>query len=208
MENTSKRGRKLNKKDPYIEKIRLKLNDIRTEKGISQKDVADSAGLSNAAYSNIEAGNSQNITIKAGVGIAKALNMSFTKLFEIEDSGSEKTELIKQISDLEQECNAIKDQNENYELVIKLFKNEKIRISRDVAFFLEETIDFQDSYINQISSLSSFEKREIFNNIFKTLKIFAKGRFVDTGVITMKELDEIIPKYKSIVRPADIKGEE
>ena len=69
--------------------IHEKIRELRKQKGINQKQVAESAGLSVAAYSNIESGISKSITIEAGKGIAKALDENFVQLFEISSPGTE-----------------------------------------------------------------------------------------------------------------------
>ena len=66
------------------ESISEKLKRIRREKSLSQANVAAYCGISQAAYAKIETGTTQNISIAIGKGIAKALQISFNELFEVD----------------------------------------------------------------------------------------------------------------------------
>lgn len=70
-----------------MEPIGDKIKRIRKSKGISQTMVADTCNIKQSSYANIESGKTQNITIEIGKGIAKALDVSFNELFEIENIG-------------------------------------------------------------------------------------------------------------------------
>jgi len=77
-----------------MEPINLKIKNIRNSKGISQTVVAETCGIKQSSYANIENGKTQSITIEIGKGIAKALGVSFNELFDIEQP-SDHTELFK-----------------------------------------------------------------------------------------------------------------
>lgn len=74
------------KKKLTPEKIQIldKLKKLRTGKNLSQSQIAKLIDISQAAYAKIESGDTFDITIDIGKGIAKALGMSFNELFEIE----------------------------------------------------------------------------------------------------------------------------
>lgn len=132
--------------------IHEKIKELRKQKGINQKQVADSAGLSVAAYSNIESGISKSITIEAGKGIAKALGVSFAELFEIETPGTVTSEASADVEQLralvinyENEIKVYQDRLKDKETIItslktekKLFKENVIR-SIDVMYESEVT---------------------------------------------------------------------
>lgn len=69
-----------------MESLNERLKKKRNELGLSQTFVAELAGITQSAYAQIENGNTKSITIEAGKGIAKALNVPFSELFEIEHS--------------------------------------------------------------------------------------------------------------------------
>lgn len=58
---------------------------IRAERGISQKDVAAAAGISQPSYCDIEKGN-QNPRVETAKKIAAALGFEWTRFYE-EDAG-------------------------------------------------------------------------------------------------------------------------
>jgi transcriptional regulator with XRE-family HTH domain len=69
-----------------MESFGEKIKTIRKAKGISQTVVAESCGIKQSSYANIESGKTQNITIDTGKGIAKAIGVSFYELFKIDMS--------------------------------------------------------------------------------------------------------------------------
>lgn len=77
-----------------------KIKQLRELKGISQKQVADEAGIKPSSYFNIENGKTQSISIEVGKGIARALDVAFNELFEIETKSDHyKNERIKELED-------------------------------------------------------------------------------------------------------------
>lgn len=76
-----------------MESINEKIKRIRLETGVNQADVARSAGIKQSSYASIEKGDTKSISIEVGKGIAKALNISFNELFEIETNNEKITKL-------------------------------------------------------------------------------------------------------------------
>lgn len=64
------------------------LKDVREKKGMTQQNVADKAGLSRAAYTNIEIGK-RKPSIETAKKIGNVLGFEWSKLYE-EASGGEK----------------------------------------------------------------------------------------------------------------------
>ncbi len=161
--------------------IQEKLRRIRKEKGLSQKQVADSAGLSIAAYSNIESGLSKSITIDVGKGISEALGIPFTKLFEIED---DQTNIFKiQIEDLEQTVKNYEHQLEEKGLFIDSLLNQLKTVR---SHFVDLVIDtYQNWYDEYIDTERSSEW-----NMEHLTELISKD----------SELNEIIKKLKSELR--------
>ena len=183
--------------------IHKKIKQIRVSKGIKQKQVADKAGIKPSSYFSIEEGKTKNISIEVGKGIARALDIPFTKLFEIEDTGSEIEHLKATVYDLEKKVVDLMGRIEEKDLLIEMFKNEKVRISKILLNFLEENHYNQTFQLNEESSLSPLQKKDIQNIVINgTMSSIAKSYLVDTGLITESELNNIVPKYKGIVRPA------
>jgi transcriptional regulator with XRE-family HTH domain len=85
--------------------IHDKIKELRTKKGLKQKDIAKAAGITIAAAGRIENGQTKEITIEKGIAIAKVLGVSFVELFEVEageDNNKELADLYKQIEELTQ----------------------------------------------------------------------------------------------------------
>lgn len=117
-----------------------KLKQLRKEKGISQSTVAKAAGISIAAYSNIENGVSKSITIDVGKGIADALGVSFNVLFDIETVQLGTELLQKSVNKLQEKNSKLEnrileleqwlDQQNGY---IESLKAEKLNLKKEVA---------------------------------------------------------------------------
>jgi transcriptional regulator with XRE-family HTH domain len=71
-------------------KIGNKLKELRLKKGLKQSDISSIANITRGAYSMIENDKTNSITIEVGKGIAKALEVPFTELFEIETINQKK----------------------------------------------------------------------------------------------------------------------
>ncbi|MBW8334858.1 MAG: helix-turn-helix transcriptional regulator [Prolixibacteraceae bacterium] len=69
-----------------METIGDKIKRLRKANGYSLMDLANMLDISDTAISKIETGKTKSITIDLGKGIAKALDVSFNELFEIESS--------------------------------------------------------------------------------------------------------------------------
>jgi transcriptional regulator with XRE-family HTH domain len=95
-----------------MESLNERLKKKRKEIGLSQTVVAELAGITQSAYAQIENGNTKSITIEAGKGIAKALGVSFTELFEIEISGTGANESA---AELEKLRDLVKEQGKRIE---------------------------------------------------------------------------------------------
>lgn len=80
-----------------METINEKIKRLRIESGVSKAEMARAAGLKQSSYSSIENGETKSITIEVGKGIARALDISFNELFEIESLNGN-TELIEKLT--------------------------------------------------------------------------------------------------------------
>lgn len=68
-----------------MELLNEKIKKLRIQKNISQVDMANAAGMSRGAFIAFENGKeSVNLSLRAAIEIAKALDVSFNELFEIE----------------------------------------------------------------------------------------------------------------------------
>ena len=134
--------------------------------------------------------------------------ISFNELFAIEDSNSYLLEdqianYTLSMSKCKEDIESLKSNLIDKEKIIGFFEKEKVTNKKDVLHFLEETHDIQTHYLNNNSSLSVSQKKDIQNTIINMTNTIATSYFVTTGLISKSELEKIIPKYKGIVRPAD-----
>lgn len=189
-----------------MESIGTKIKQIRLSKNIKQSDIIKASNISRTKYISIENSDdfgAKNISIEAGIGIAKTLGVPFTELFEIEDSNTISVKLSNEVAENEKEIEKLKNILKDKAIMVEMYQNEKIRISKDIYDFLEETHDLQIHYLNKMDSLLSLQRSEIQNIISSVTNKLAISYFAVTGLILESKLDKIIPKHKGIVRPAD-----
>lgn len=148
------------KKELTPEKIQIleKLKNLRISKNLSQSQIAKLIDISQAAYAKIESGETVDITIDIGKGIAKALGISFNELFEIEiaDNNKQEAELRVEIDRLNDIINGQK------ELITLLKAQNEILNPFRFAFIQERTISelMVHSTIERIKEL--YQKGEKF----------------------------------------------
>ncbi|SHF53092.1 DNA-binding transcriptional regulator, XRE-family HTH domain [Mariniphaga anaerophila] len=117
-----------------------KIKRIRTEKKISQQDVADILGITQAAYAKIENPNnpeSRKISIEYGKGIARALGVSFNELFEIE-SPANIEEMQVEIKRLKTEISSLKEQLSDKKMIIEFLSSSDILVEVAAALRRKE----------------------------------------------------------------------
>ena len=194
-----------------------RIKQERKAKKLSQNEFADLIQSSQPTIYNIEKGaaDTGRVTVKLAKKICNVLDISFTELFEIEDSESENEKLKTKINDLNESIKGndiiisqLVNRVADKELIIDLLQKEKITYKKDILHFLEETYDTQTYFLDKYSSLSAFHKKEIQNSILSLMNTLATSHFVTTGLISECDLEKIIPKHKGIVRPVDPEEKE
>ncbi len=130
----------IEKKDENAVKRGIKINSIRTLKGISRRGLAKKLIISDTALANIENGETKSLSIELGLKIAKELGIPFNELFEIEvftDSDeisklkAENEKLKYQISELKSEqlkdkkilLDSLQSHNILYDFAYSLYHN-------------------------------------------------------------------------------------
>ncbi len=195
-----------------METIGEKIRRIRKSKGISQMTVADTCNIKQSSYANIESGKTQNITIEIGKGIAKALDVSFSELFEIDNelnciSVSEGT-----IEKFENEIKILQDRIKDKELLINSLQNEKILFSSYLASELfsgfstiinlnQQLYDLSDSEFDK----EAYKKRiKINNDMFSQLVKHYKS----LGFLIDSDIEKGVYLYKNLNLELGIKQDE
>lgn len=112
--------------ETYYEKIKR----IRKSKGLNQVDICAQIGITQPSFASIEAGRTKTISIELGKKIAKALDVGFNELFEI-DSIDDTVEIVKQLG---------KEYEEAKKRVEEL--EETLNDKRKIIDYYEDTMEY------------------------------------------------------------------
>lgn len=123
-----------------MKSIGSKILRTRTEQGLSKAYMSRSCGLTQTAYANIEDEKTKSISIETGKKIAKALNIGFTELFEIEIPTQAIDQNKKEIEQLKKRIEELEDINRTKSRLINIYESqmtpEDLNWQRDVMFKL------------------------------------------------------------------------
>jgi len=185
----------------YSDKIR----ELRKGKGISQTDMADLIGISQAAYGKIESGFTKSISIDIGKGIAKALNVSFGELFDVEDTNSEDLKKQHEVWEKEMQVlwDSIKKKNkeiEDKELIIELLKREREIYKQSVIISIETYYSHRLSELKKELKEEKDEKKRIYlQNVINALpedKQHDLDNFLYMGFLSKKDIDSLYAELR------------
>lgn len=151
-----------------MESIGEKIRRIRKSKGISQTAVSDTCGIKQSSYANIESGKTQNITIEIGKGIAKALEISFNELFDIDQIIED--DIIKELKNkkewLIKENERKQKEIDNYQTLISLLKEKNMITSpREVIIGENEFKPAGDEYLKEAILTMDEDERKVILEI-------------------------------------------
>lgn len=107
-----------------MEEILKRIKAYRKERGLSQSDLSKKLNISQTAYAKIEAGKTTSISLEVCKKLAKALQVDFGSLFEIEINDN--AVLLKE---LQEENARLKQDLENYRTLIEMMKERNMIIS-------------------------------------------------------------------------------
>ena len=190
---------------PIVEKIKR----IRKSKGISQTAVAESCGIKQSSYANIENGKTQNITIEIGKGIARALGVSFIELFDIavldtyfDGYKADLESITKAYEDLKETLEELLERIKEKDLLIETLKNEKSHVREHLVMQLVSNFSFDVTFIsNQISNAKNEkEKAELQKKKDDVVRVFNlnKDYYIKTGFLSQKEFDDYFEEIKDL----------
>ena len=156
-----------------------KIKNLRNQKGISQTKLAEAIGISQTGYAKIERGDTENIPLSVAVGIAKALNVGFNELFNIDGDSRKIDGLNGQIEELNDK---IAEKDKMIKLQDQVNQNLKfaiVEVSNIAVFFsfsdirnkidnekyhnivLEIINSYANNYINEIIEWGYIDKKEV-----------------------------------------------
>ncbi|MCL6101614.1 MAG: helix-turn-helix domain-containing protein [Bacteroidetes bacterium] len=192
-----------------MESLGEKIKRIRKSKGISQIVVAESCMIKQPSYANIESGKTQNITIEIGIGIAKALGVSFNELFEIEIGNLPKEEVNIQLEDLKVKLEELKERISEKDQLITAISNQNRQLKYE--FLLMIYTDFQieiDKMLIEIENSTDEDQKLKLTQKIEDWKVGLEDEvkhFITCGIIDkndIKEFNEInIRKMKKETLP-------
>jgi len=108
-----------------------KIKELRKSKGISQVVMAEACGIKQSSYANIENGKTQSISIEVGKGIAKALNIPFGELFDIDGTGTDNQKVEATIIELQEKVSDLETRIKEKDLIVDSLKKEIREFKRE-----------------------------------------------------------------------------
>ena len=92
-----------------METLGEKIRRVRKQKGLNQSQVAEIAGITQSALASIENNKTNNLFLAVAKGIARALDVSFNDLFEIESGNQELEKMRGEISVLQDQVKSLNE---------------------------------------------------------------------------------------------------
>jgi transcriptional regulator with XRE-family HTH domain len=150
------------------EKFTDKLKRLRKLSGLSQKEVAQISGINQSSFASIEKGETKSISIDVGIGIAKALNISFFELFNFENAGNVNQDLIKEVEQCKNEIERLKNQ-------ISILQ-EQLEDKRNIIWYRDKLDELIHKYIFDEKAQEDPNFRKNMENEFKAVDNEFKNR--------------------------------
>jgi len=107
-----------------METIGDKIRRTRKEKGLKQIQVAEIAGITQSALASIENNKTNNIFLEVAKGIARAMDVSFNELFEVESGFRENEELKAEIGRLQGQVKSLNEWLADKNTIIESLRKE------------------------------------------------------------------------------------
>jgi transcriptional regulator with XRE-family HTH domain len=202
-----------------MNKIAEKISALRKAKGFGQKEFAQKIGVSHPSLGKFEKGETEIIPLGVAKKMAEELKISFTDLFDIDNTPqqqqfkkeinegiAEKEKIRKQVNELKEQINLLKNYLEDKDQIIGMLKNEKVRIKNDIFTYLD---DFQEEavfYLTKLKytiGLTDQQIKELTKNVINIMTSYSASYFLNRGLIDKEDYDKIPGKYVGIVRPGD-----
>ncbi len=175
-----------------MEDLKQKIKRLRKEKRISQTELAEIAGISRISYTYFENGTTDKLSLDAAKGIAKALNVSFNDLFEIEGNSSDIKKLEIEVNQLSKKLEELTEHNK----LVQNIYDSSFEISSIGSLELEKLKDiftlidlFQFVDVNKFSedfpylikpvSLKPFISLDVIINFYNLYKENSKANLVE-----------------------------
>lgn len=196
-----------------MESISEKIKRLRKSSGVSQLEVAKSAGITQSGFASIEKGDTKAISIEVGKGIAKALGISFNELFEIEvDSKSNESqkneieELKGKIEELQGRIEELQERISEKDKILALqeqinknFKNSLLeQVYSDLSNYAinQKSLDvFIANESEEIKAYLAEEQRKTLNRLNDRTEKFLED-LIGYGIVNEKEIQSFFRRKK------------
>jgi len=170
-----------------MEDVLSRIIGIRKAKKVSQKEIAESLGISQAAYAKFESGNS--ITIDRLYKIAEFLVVPINEILDIRPTKLNEDLNVSLISEIE----LLRKQIEEKTLLIETLKNEKAHIKEHLVMQMVSGYSFDISLIKRvISNMKNINDKQAWliteTNIKRTFNI-NKDYYIKTGFLSQSDFE-------------------
>jgi transcriptional regulator with XRE-family HTH domain len=115
-----------------------KIKTRRVKLGISQTKMAETMGISQTGYAKIESGVTESVSLPVAVMIAKALNVGFNELFDIDGDSEKIDRLTKEIEWLNKRIWELEEQLIDKRNIIQFLSSNDLLL--EVAWSIERKI--------------------------------------------------------------------
>lgn len=170
-----------------METIGDKIKGLRKSKGLSLMDLANILSVSDTSLSKIETGKTKNVTVEFGKSLAKALNISFVDLFEIEVKANKESEIL--VSEIED----LKKKIEEKTLLIDLLLREQEIFKRTSV---QAIVSYSDNIISRIDEelkIAKTDNERAYLEAQKRSQIVTKQHMIDNflhiGFFNQSDID-------------------
>ena len=158
-----------------------KIKTLRNQKGLSQAKMAELIGISQTGYAKIESTVTENIALSVAVSMAKALNVGFNELFDIDGDSQKIEKLEKKIEKLEKENKTHENNILLYEILFKNFKQ----------MVLEKSDYVTEYFISDLNKgLAPFDdtQRKIITLMFHAQNKFFQNQLLKYNFISQDDI--------------------
>lgn len=172
----------------YTEKIK----HYRKVKGLSQTEVANKTGISQAAYGKIESGFTKSITIETGKKLAEVLEISFNELFDIGSKESqEQNNLLKeQQKRLDEAEIYLNHYYKNYNMLYEKILVYKRYVYSSIKAFTDLLISIEEEKIKDTTNEKDRQKHQKALEHFKSKEKELFTTYIHLGLLTEDDLEK------------------
>jgi transcriptional regulator with XRE-family HTH domain len=183
-----------------MESLTDKIKRLRKSSGITQIEVANSAGITQSGFASIEKGNTKSITIEVGIGIAKALGVPFYELFDIEIGNSPKEDVNTQLEDLRVKLEELRERISEKDQLIKAITNQNKQLKAYLlsSTFLDHWAELSKLEYDLPGAWDENEKQGILRKIDSVNGSINHDlqHLISVGAIDQSDVDEFIEYNK------------